>query len=86
MNKTHSLKHFVYLVGMHIYYRMIHGPYNVKFMSKCFHFCTYIISENIFVFKYIISTVYGFNLKAYELETWPVKLGNEVLRIIFVTE
>ena len=33
MNKTYSLKHFVYLVGLHIYYKMIHGPYNVK-LSK----------------------------------------------------
>ena len=30
MNKTHSFKHFVYLVGLHIYYKMIHGPYNIK--------------------------------------------------------
>ena len=30
LNKTYSLKHFVYLVGLHIYYKMIHGPYNVK--------------------------------------------------------
>ena len=29
LNKTHSLKHFVYLVGLHIYYKMIHGPYNI---------------------------------------------------------
>ena len=28
--KTYSLKHFVYLVGLHIYYKMIHGPYNIK--------------------------------------------------------
>ena len=30
MNKTQSLKDFVYLVGLHIYYKMIHGPYNIK--------------------------------------------------------
>ena len=30
MNKTQSLKHFVYLVGLHMYYKMIHGPYNIK--------------------------------------------------------
>jgi hypothetical protein len=30
LNKTHSLKHSVYLVGLHIYYKMIHGPYNIK--------------------------------------------------------
>ena len=30
---THSLKHFVYLVGLHIYHKMIHGPYNIK-LSK----------------------------------------------------
>ena len=29
--KTHSLKHFVYLVGLRIYYKMIHSPYNIKF-------------------------------------------------------
>ena len=34
MNKTYSLKHFVYLVGLHIYYKMIHGPYNVTLMTK----------------------------------------------------
>ena len=22
-------KHFVYLVGVHIYYKMIHGPYSI---------------------------------------------------------
>ena len=30
MNKTQSLENFVYLVGLHIYYKMIHGPYNIK--------------------------------------------------------
>ena len=30
LNKTHSLKHFVYLVGLHIYYKIIHGHYNIK--------------------------------------------------------
>ena len=40
MNKTQSLKNFVYLVGLHIYYEMIHGPYSIKFWmllceSKC---------------------------------------------------
>ena len=30
LNKTHSLNHIVYLVGLHIYYKMIHGPYNIK--------------------------------------------------------
>ena len=30
MNKTHSLTHFVYLVGLYIYYKMIHGHYNIK--------------------------------------------------------
>ena len=30
LNKTHSLNHIVHLVGLHIYYKMIHGPYNVK--------------------------------------------------------
>ena len=28
--QTHLLKHFVYLVGLHIYYKMRHGPYNIK--------------------------------------------------------
>ena len=27
---THSLRKFVYLVGLHIYYKMIHAPYNIK--------------------------------------------------------
>ena len=30
LNKTHSLKHLVYLVGLRIYYKMIHGPYNIN--------------------------------------------------------
>ena len=34
LNKTHSLKHFAYLVGLHIYYKMIHGPYNVKLVLE----------------------------------------------------
>ena len=29
MNKLIK-KHIVYLVGLHIYYKMIHGPYNIK--------------------------------------------------------
>ena len=34
MNKTQSLKNFVYLVGLHIYYNMIHGPYSIKLIFK----------------------------------------------------
>ena len=34
MNKTQSLENFVYLVGLHIYYKTIHSPYNIK--SKSF--------------------------------------------------
>ena len=30
MNKTQSVENFVYLVGLHIYYKMIHGPYNIS--------------------------------------------------------
>ena len=30
LNKTRSLKNSVYLVGLHMYYKMVHGPYNVK--------------------------------------------------------
>ena len=30
MNETQSLEKFVYLVGLHIYYKMIHGPYSIK--------------------------------------------------------
>ena len=30
MNKTESVENFVYLVGLRIYYKMIHGPYSVK--------------------------------------------------------
>ena len=33
LNKLTHQKHFVYLVGLHIYYKMIHGPYNVKLNS-----------------------------------------------------
>ena len=36
LNKTHSLKHFVYLVGLHIYYKMIHGPYSIKVLPSSF--------------------------------------------------
>ena len=36
MNKTQSLKNFVYLVGPYIYYKMIHGPYNIKLtLQEC---------------------------------------------------
>ena len=31
LNKTQSSENFVYLVGLHVYYKMIHGPYNTKF-------------------------------------------------------
>ena len=37
-NKIHKV---VYLVGLHIYYKMIHGPYNIKlqiFYYECFTF------------------------------------------------
>ena len=30
---AHSLKNFVYLVGLHIYYKMIHGSYHNKVMN-----------------------------------------------------
>ena len=40
MNKTQLLKHFVYLVGLHIYYKTIHGPYNIS-CSYCCRFNTY---------------------------------------------
>ena len=33
MNKTQSLRNFVYLVGLHIFYKMIHGPYNIKLLT-----------------------------------------------------
>ena len=33
MNKTQSLKNYVYLVELHIYYKMIHGPYNIKLQA-----------------------------------------------------
>ena len=36
LNKTYSLEHSVYLVGLHIYYKMIHGPYNIKLAATCF--------------------------------------------------
>ena len=28
----------MYLVGLHIYYKMIHGPYNIKFVISLFFF------------------------------------------------
>ena len=37
MNKTQSLKNFVYLIGLRIYYKMIHGPYNIKFEGLALH-------------------------------------------------
>ena len=42
MNETQSLKNFVYLVWLHIYYKMIHGPYSIKLISYVFQsfFCT----------------------------------------------
>ena len=33
------LQHFVYLVGLHIYYKMIHGPYNIKLNVEVFRSC-----------------------------------------------
>ena len=35
MDKTQTLKkkNFVYLVGLHIYYKIIHGPYNIKVLK-----------------------------------------------------
>ena len=27
----------MYLVGLHIYYKMIHGPYNIEFISFLSH-------------------------------------------------
>jgi hypothetical protein len=35
---------------------------------------------------YIIFIVYGFCLKANELKTWVITVGNKELRIIFVTK
>ena len=37
MNKTQSLKNFVHLVGLHIYYKTIHAPYNIKFINWVTH-------------------------------------------------
>ena len=34
MNKTQSFENFGYLVGLHIYYKMIHGPYDIKLTLK----------------------------------------------------
>ena len=36
LNKSYSLKHFVYLVGLHIYYKMTHGLYSVKLQVNFF--------------------------------------------------
>ena len=35
-SSRYSLKHFVYLVGLHICYKMIHGPYNIKSNKQSF--------------------------------------------------
>ena len=36
LNKLTHSDHIVYLVGLHIYYKMIYGPYNVKFLVRLF--------------------------------------------------
>ena len=33
---TGPLKHFVYLVGLHVYYKMTQGPYNIKLKNIVF--------------------------------------------------
>ena len=35
--ETQSLINFVYLVGLRIYYKMIHGPYNIKLSNTKTH-------------------------------------------------
>ena len=41
VNKIQSLENFVCLVGLHIYYKIIHGPYNIN--NKHFnHSCIYV--------------------------------------------
>jgi hypothetical protein len=40
-----ELKHFVYLVGLHVYYKVIHGPYSVKLTNICY---TYQCWEQVF--------------------------------------
>ena len=42
MNKTLSLSNIVYLVGLHIYYKMIHGPYNIKISNEVRLYCLHI--------------------------------------------
>ena len=42
------MKHFVYLVGLHIYYMMIHGPYNIKLNAHKFT-ATSLYTYNVFL-------------------------------------
>ena len=48
MNKTQLLKRLLYLVGLHIYYKMIHGPYNIKFFLTAL-----LVSETVYVSIYL---------------------------------
>ena len=46
--------HIVYLVGLHIYYKMIHGPYNVKLLyGICFTFYKQqlVFHYNVYIFS-----------------------------------
>ena len=46
MNKTQSLENFVFLVGLHVYYSMIHGPYNIEVAEVCKLFHTSCVVHN----------------------------------------
>ena len=38
LNELTHKNHFVYLVGLHIHYKMIRGPYNIKLIFGGFEF------------------------------------------------
>ena len=52
LNKTYSLRHIVYLVGLHIYiyifYKMIYDPYNVKIRHDTLVIYFLIVFRNLF--------------------------------------
>ena len=56
MNKTQSLKNFLYLVGLHVYYKMIHGPYNIKLILSQFNLKSHAIffKKRFYIFLQIL--------------------------------
>ena len=51
----------MYLVGLHIYYKMIHGPYNIKYVIHCtvacFDLFGHLMAINIKAIKVLYTTV-----------------------------